>query len=645
MNHTLWTPKHPETCQMWHFLRFIENTYQQHLISYHDLHTWSIDHPALFWQALCDYFNITFTTPVKQVLNDERGMFHARWFTGASLNFAEQLLSRDDAHPAIVSLDEQGKRIVLSYHDLRQQVSHCAAGLKYAGVVSGSRIAAIMPNVTYTVIAMLATASIGAIWASCSSDFGVSAAVDRLSQIEPEILFVCDGHDYHGKTHLELSKIQEVSAHIPSLKQIVVCPVKGCEWEMDALPKSLLWDDFLRPSDTLDFAQLPFDHPLYILFSSGTTGLPKCIIHGAGGTLLQHVKELGLHTDIQAEDTLFFYTTCGWMMWNWMVSTLFFGATLMLYEGSPAFPDAMRLFQMIEDEQVSVFGTSPKFLSTVKQSGLNPIEHRSMPQLRCILSTGAPLMPEHYEFVYQNIKPDVQLSSISGGTDIVSCFALGNPLLPVHQGELQCAGLGMALKVYNEDGEAIQQTRGELVCTQAFPSMPVGFWNDPDKTRYHAAYFSRFDDIWAQGDFAEITANNGLIIYGRSDAVLNPGGVRIGTSEIYRQIEKIPSIIDSVVIGQHWENDVRIVLFVKLHDGCVLDNTLEHTIRQMIRTNASPRHVPSKILQVRDIPRTMNGKLVEVAVRQVVEGLPVKNKHSLVNPEALEYFKNRPELD
>ena len=643
MNNRIWTPDYPQKSHMWQFMRFAATAHQQHFEDYEALHAWSIQQPALFWQSLRDYFNITFTTPAKQTLEHGDDMINARWFTGATFNFAEKLLSRNDDHPAIVSLDEQGNRRELSYKILKQQVIQCAAGLTQAGVVAGDRVAAIMPNVDYTVIAMLATASIGAIWSSCSSDFGASAAVDRLGQIEPKVLFVCDGHDYHGKTHIELAKIQEINTMIPSVTRIVFCPVIQTPLDLTPLPNAMMWSDFLTESTT-SLNAFPFDHPLYILFSSGTTGKPKCIIHSTGGTLLQHVKELGLHTDIHASDNLFFYTTCGWMMWNWMVSTLALGATITLYEGSPTFPDSKRLFQIIEDENITVFGTSPKFLASIEHAGLKPAETFSLSHLRCILSTGAPLLPEQYDFVNAHIKPRVQLSSISGGTDIVSCFALGNPILPVYRGELQCIGLGMSLDVFDEQGHAIKEARGELVCTKPFPSMPIGFWNDPDKKNYRKAYFSRFPGIWAHGDFAEITANHGLIIYGRSDAVLNPGGVRIGTAEIYRQVEKIPAVVDSVVIGQDWDHDIRIVLFVKLHEGQTLTPELETTIRQVIRTNASPRHVPAKILQVADIPRTISGKVVEVAVRQVVHGQTVNNLNSLANPEALNCFKDRPEL-
>ena len=644
MNAVIWTPQHPESTHLWQFMRFAEEAHQQQFSDYQALHAWSLEYPALFWQCLCDYFHITFTTPPKNILNHPQDMINATWFEGATFNFAEKLLSGEDDHIALVSLDEQGHRRALTYQELRQQVSACAAGLVHEGVVAGDRVAAIMPNVDYTVIAMLATASIGAIWSSCSSDFGASAAIDRLGQVEPKVLFVCDGHDYHGKTHLEQTKIQDISAQMPSLKRIIFCPVIQTPLDLCDLPKGILWRNFLQYDNVINFPSFPFNHPLYILFSSGTTGKPKCIIHSTGGTLLQHIKELGLHTDIHHTDNVFFYTTCGWMMWNWMVSTLALGATLTLYEGSPTYPDAKRLFQLIEDEHISVFGTSPKYLAGIEQTHFEPVKEFPMQHLRCILSTGSPLLPEQYDFVLHAIKPGVQLCSISGGTDIVSCFALGNPLLPVLRGELQCIGLGMSLEVYDEQGHSIDEARGELVCTQPFPSMPIGFWNDPNKINYRKAYFSRFTGIWAHGDFAEITQNRGLIIYGRSDAVLNPGGVRIGTAEIYRQVEKIPAVLDSVVIGQDWQKDTRVVLFVKLHDGETLSPELETTIRQTIRTNTSPRHVPAKIIQVADIPRTISGKVVEIAVRQIVNGEAVTNVNSLKNPEALKEFENRTEL-
>lgn len=645
MKTPIWTPPNPTLSNMYQFILFLNRRYQASIQTYEQLHAFSIQNATLFWQSLSDFFNIQFDTLPKTILNDYTSMLDARWFEGAQFNFAEKLLARKDHHTAIISLDEQGNRSEISYKQLNELVAQCAGGLRKHGVVAGDRVAGILPNVSFAVIAMLATASLGAIWSSCSSDFGVNAAMDRLGQITPKVLFMCDGHDYHGKTHHEWDKIKQISTLLPSLTQLVVCPVINSQQE--TINQSSIirhWDDFLVQTAEPSFLSMPFSHPLYILFSSGTTGKPKCIMHGAGGTLLQHIKELGLHTDIKPSDNLLFYTTCGWMMWNWMVSTLALGATITLYEGSPTFPTIDRLFQIIQTERVTIFGTSPKYLSTLEHAHVQPINTTPVPTLRCILSTGSPLLPEQYDYVYQSISPTVQLSSISGGTDIVSCFALGNPMLPVFRGELQCAGLGMKLAVYNEQGQSIINARGELVCTQPFPSMPVGFWNDPHQTLYKKAYFERFADTWAHGDFAEITSHHGLIIYGRSDAVLNPGGVRIGTAEIYRQVEKISDIIDSVVIGQSWKNDVRIVLFVVLSDNKILDDALKDTIRKTIRQQASPRHVPAKILQVPAIPRTISGKVVEIAVRQIVEGQAVNNLDSLANPEALDYFKNREEL-
>ncbi|MFC3909198.1 acetoacetate--CoA ligase [Legionella dresdenensis] len=640
----VWQPASPETSRMWQFMQFVSRNEKQPFTQYDQLYQWSINNPGKFWQSLCDFFDIKFDTPSQHAFTAGSHMLDAKWFTGARFNFAEKLLSRRDNHTALICINEAGQREEISYQALYTLVAQCAAGLKAAGVKTGDRVAAIMPNVSYTIIAMLAAASLGAIWSSCSPDFGAQAAIDRLGQVEPVVLFACDGHQYMGKQHDAADKIIAMAEAMPSLRKIVVCPILSLNPQLPALPHIEHWNSFIKPAAHCEFASLPFDHPLYILFSSGTTGKPKCIVHGAGGTLLQHIKELGLHSDITADDNLCFYTTCGWMMWNWMVSVLALGATLTLYEGAPAYPDANRLFKLIDEENISVFGTSAKFISAVENAEARPAERYPMARLKAILSTGSPLLPKNYDFVYQHIKKTVQLSSISGGTDIVSCFALGNPILPVYRGELQCLGLGMAVEVFNDFGKSVIQERGELVCTKPFPSMPVGFWNDPDKKAYHHAYFERFDNIWAHGDFAEITEHKGLIIYGRSDAVLNPGGVRIGTAEIYRQVEKIPEVMESIVIGQDWQDDVRVVLFVKLKSGYTLDDTLQASIRKIVRDNASPRHVPAKILQVAEIPRTMSGKIVELAVRQVVHGEKINNLQSLANPEALEYFKDRVEL-
>lgn len=644
MNTPLWQPKHPERTQM---RQFMQKLGQQHVISlpnYQALYEFSIQHPALFWPAVLEFFHIDFATSPSTVLKEGAHMLDAQWFPGASFNFAEVLLRRRDNHPALISVDELGRREVITYHELYERVAACAAGLKKTGVQVHDRVAGVMPNTAFTIIAMLATTAIGAIWSSCSPDFGSAAIIDRLGQIEPKVVFICDGHSYQGKMHAANDKITAIQQSIPSLKQIVICPNLPQAPKLDSIDKIIPLNEFLIPNQPLEFTPFPFAHPAYILFSSGTTGQPKCIVHSAGGTLIQHLKELGLHCDITPVDKMLFYTTCGWMMWNWMVSTLALGATLVLYEGAPTYPNALHLFEIIATEQITVFGTSAKFIATIEKEGLSPHKQYTLPSLRLILSTGSPLLPQHFDYVYQHIKSDILLASISGGTDIISCFALANPILPVYSGELQCIGLGMAVEIFNETGQSVSAEQGELVCTKPFPSMPVSFWQDPDKSRYKNAYFNEFPNVWVHGDYAEITAHHGLIIYGRSDATLKPGGVRIGTAEIYRQIENIPDILDAVVIGQHYQDDVRVVLFVKLKPSLQLSDDLRQKIKQMIRTSASPRHVPAIILQVPDIPRTINGKLVEIAVRQTVEGLPVKNKDSIANPETLEYFKNCPEL-
>jgi acetoacetyl-CoA synthetase len=644
MNKPLWEPKNPKNTTMWHFITHVNQAHSRTFTDYQGLYEWSINHPELFWPSLCDFFGLTFDTPPHEIVNDYQDLLDARWFSGARFNFAQKLLSRRDEHVALICINENNDKQTISFNQLYIKVAECAAGLKAAGVKTGDRVAAVLPNTAYAIIAMLATTSLGAIWSSCSPDFGAQAIVDRLGQIEPKVLFICDGHQYSGKVHSGAEKIQHLHETITSINQLVICPNLFEAIPTTHMSKAVYWDNFIQRATECDFISLPFNHPLCILYSSGTTGKPKCIVHGAGGTLLQHLKELGLHTDLSADDNLCFYTTCGWMMWNWTVSALALGTTLTLYEGSPAYPKANRLFQLIQDERVSVFGTSAKFLLSSEKAGVQPKTEYDFSALRCILSTGSPLLPQSYDFVYNWINPEIQLSSISGGTDIISCFALGNPILPVYRGQLQCLGLGMAVEVFDEKGHSIKEQHGELVCTKAFPSMPVGFWNDENNKAYKKAYFERFPGVWAHGDFAEITAEQGLIIYGRSDAVLNPGGVRIGTAEIYRQVEQIDAIVDSIVIGQEWQDDVRIVLFVTLRDGQKLDESLCQLIRQTIRQNTSPRHVPAKILQVPEIPRTISGKIVELAVRQVVHGQPANNLQSLANPQALDYFKDRKEL-
>lgn len=643
MSTAIWQPTDVTTTNMYKFMTFVQQKYDVTFANYTDLQRWSVKYIDKFWQSLCEYMPIHFDSPPKKTLNQYASFLEARWFEGATLNFAKALLARHDNHPALVCWTEQGHTETLSYSDLNKQVAQCVQGLQNAGVKAGDRVVGILPNTAYPIIAMLATTAIGAIWSSCSPDFGVKAIIDRLEQIQPSLLFICDGYQYQGKPFDTYAKIDKMIGQLPSVTNVVLCPVLYNA--PTPLPKPIIeWQDFLPPEAAPYFESLPFDHPVYILFSSGTTGQPKCIVHGAGGTLLQHVKELSLHTNIHPDDKMLFFTTCGWMMWNWMVSTLALGATLVLYEGAPTYPDAAALFHIIEQEKVNILGAGAKLIATVAHEGIIPKERYNLKTLRCILSTASPLLPKHYDFIQESIGANIQVSSISGGTDIVSCFALGNPMTPVYRGELQSLGLGMAVDIYNDHGKSIKQTQGELVCTKPFPSMPVYFWNDPDKTRYHATYFEHFHDIWTHGDLAELTEHGGLIIYGRSDTTLNPNGIRIGTAEIYRQLEYIPQITDSVVITQDWDDDVRIVLFITLKDGLILDETLEKTIRQTLRANASPRHVPAKILQVPDIPRTINGKVVELAVRNAVHEQPISNLNSLANPEALKYFKHRAEL-
>jgi len=611
---------------------------------YGALWQWSVSDSAAFWDLLFEFTGVVAERGAGPVLAAADRMPGARWFPGTRLNFAENLLRHAGDEPAIVFRDERETRREVSWNELSAEVARVAAGLREAGVGPGDRVAGFMPNLPETVIAMLAAASVGATWSSCSPDFGIQGVLDRFGQIEPRVLFTADGYFYGGKTLDSLDRARAVRERIGSIEQVVVVHYTSEHPDLSALPGAVAFADFGLAGAALHFERLPFDHPLYILYSSGTTGTPKCIVHGAGGTLLQHLKEHQLHTDVKPGDRLFFYTTCGWMMWNWLASGLASGATLMLYEGSPFHPDEGVLWRMASDEGITIFGTSPKYLAALEKSGYRPREHGSLARLRTVLSTGSPLAPEQFDFVREAVGKDVQLASISGGTDIVSCFALGNPLLPVYRGELQCRGLGMAVEVWTEDGESVVGQKGELVCTAPFPSMPVAFWNDPDGAKYRAAYFERFPGVWHHGDYALLTERGGLVILGRSDAVLNPGGVRIGTAEIYRQVEQLDEVLESVVIGQEWDGDVRVVLFVRLREGLELDEALQQKIRQQIRGNTTPRHVPARIVQVTEVPRTISGKVVELAVRNVVHGLPVRNTDALANPAALEQFRDRPEL-
>ena len=647
----LWRPS-PERAAASRVARFMARAGPaagRRLGGFAELYDWSVADPAAFWAALWDFCDIRAETRGETVLEQPGAMPGARWFPEARLNFAENLLRRRDDGPALVFRGEDGGRRSLSYRELHEQVARLAAALADDGVGPGDRVAGYLPNVPEAIVAMLAAASLGAVWSSCSPDFGINGVLDRFGQIRPKVLFTADGYRYAGKNIDSSGPIAQVLQRLESVERVVVVSFLGAAGRRTpaALPRAVSWEAYLgryRATPTLEFRQLPFEHPLYIMYSSGTTGVPKCIVHGAGGTLLQHLKEHQLHTDVGAGDVLFYFTTCGWMMWNWLASELASGATLLLYDGSPFHPNPGALWRVAQEEGITVFGTSAKYLAALEKAGARPGSDHDLTRLRAVLSTGSPLVEESFDYVYREIKDDLQLSSISGGTDIISCFALGSPVLPVRRGELQTRGLGMAVAIFDDDGRPVTGRKGELVCLAPFPSMPLGFWGDDDGHRYRAAYFERFPGVWCHGDYAALTTDGGVIIYGRSDAILNPGGVRIGTAEIYRQVEKMEEIVESLAIGQDWRGDVRIVLFVRLRPGLCLDAELEGQIRRTIRENTTPRHVPAKIVAVEDIPRTISGKIVELAVREVVHGRPVKNTDALANPEALEQFRDRPEL-
>ncbi|WP_421546432.1 acetoacetate--CoA ligase [Pseudomonas sp. QD4] len=629
------------------FRRFINQRHDLALDDYPSLHQWSIDQRQDFWQAIVDFFEVRFEHPPECVLREGPQMPSAEWFPGATLNFAEHLLKRRDNGVAVVAINENGQREQLTYAELAAHVAGLQQSLRAAGVGVGDRVAACMPNTWQTLVGMLATTSLGAIWSCSSPDFGTQGVIDRFGQIEPKVLITCAGYRYAGKDIDQSAKLNEILERLPSLQQLIIVPYARPEARVEDFQtpaKVALWDTFYRPGGTPEFVAVPFAHPLYILYSSGTTGVPKCIVHSTGGVLLQHAKEHGLNTDLGPGDVLFYYTTCGWMMWNWLVSALAVGASLVLYDGSPFHPGPEHLLDLVDQEAISVFGTSPKYLAALEKAGLQPRLSHDLGSLKTLLCTGSPLSPQSYDYVYRELKQELCLASMSGGTDIVSCFVIGNPLQPVRRGEMQGKSLGMAIEVWNDQGRPVIGEKGELVCTRHFPAMPIGLWNDPQQEKLRASYFSQFPGVWAQGDYAEQLAHGSWLIHGRSDAVLNPGGVRIGTAEIYRQVEKVQQVSESLAIGQQWDGDVRVVLFVRLQDGAQLDAALQEQIRQVIRANTTPRHVPAKILQVSDIPRTISGKIVELAVRNVVHGMPVKNTDALANPEALEQFRDRAEL-
>ena len=661
MTAPLWTPS-PGRAARANLTRFLQHARKRGSTAadYPGLYAWSIVDPASFWLSVWEFCDVVAeggtepAAPGDVLVGGERmappdPVLGPRWFPRVRLNFAANLLRRADEGEALVSWDERGFRHRMSFAELRNAVASCAAALRAAGVSPGDRVAGFLPNIPEAVIAMLAAASLGAVWSSCSPDFGAKGVLDRFGQIRPKVLLAADGYRYAGKRIDCLARVREVREAIPGIGQVVVVPWLDEHPDIGGIAGARLWDEFMgdgeEPAVTLDALEtFPFDHPLYVMYSSGTTGLPKCMVHGAGGTLIQHLKELVLHTDLTRDDRIFYFTTCGWMMWNWLVSSLAAGATVVLYDGAPMARDGAVLWDMAAEERITVFGTSAKYLAMAEKQGLEPGRTHDLAALRAILSTGSPLAAHSYDYVYGRIGPDIHLASISGGTDIISCFALGNPIGPVWRGELQVRGLGMSVAILDDEGHPIAGTPGELCCTAPFPSMPVAFWNDPDGSAYRAAYFERFPGVWRHGDWAELTVHDGLIIHGRSDATLNPGGVRIGTAEIYRQVEQLPEIVESLVVGQEWEGDVRIVLFVRLRDGLRLDDALRERICRRIRDTTSPHHVPRRIVQVADIPRTISGKITELAVREVIHGRPVKNRDALANPAALDLYRELPEL-
>jgi acetoacetyl-CoA synthetase len=642
----LWKPNPDKSMksQMQDFMMRVNKKFNVDFQEYYDFHGWSVEKPAEFWGEFWDYSGIVHSTPFASVLDDKTKMPGAKWFEGAKMNYAENLLKRRDNHTAIIFWGENMVKKSISYKELYKESHRVAEGLKCLGVKKGDRIAGFVPNTPEAIIAMLAAASLGAIWSSSSPDFGIKGVLDRFSQIEPKVIFAADGYYYKGKVIDSQEKLKGILHQLPSVEKVVLFKYTGNR-NVDDIPNAISWEDLAQEANgEMTFEQLPFDHPLYIMYSSGTTGLPKSIVHSAGGTLIQHLKELKLHCNLRPEDKIFYFTTCGWMMWNWLVSSLATGATMICYDGNPFHPGPSALLKMADELDISIFGTSAKYIASLEAFGVKPSEISDFPNLELITSTGSPLSEESFEYVYRDWKKDVQLSSIAGGTDIVSCFVLGSPTLPVYRGEIQCKGLGMDIDCFDEKGQSVVENQGELVCKTAFPSMPVYFWNDPKGKKYHSAYFESYPGIWHHGDYVRISMHGGVTMFGRSDATLNPGGVRIGTSEIYRVVENMEEIDDSVVVGQHLQDDERVILFVKLNEGFELNDDLKKKIKTEISNNCSPRHVPAITLETRDIPYTLNGKKVEVAVKKIIHGQEVKNRDALANPESLENFMDRKEL-
>ncbi len=644
----LWKPTEEQIKQsnMYRFMTFINETYQQNYKEYAPLYEWSIENIADFWAAFWDFADIIHSKSYDEVIDDVAKMPGAEWFVGAKLNFAENLLRFRDDRVALIFKGEDQPSIRMTYAQLYDEVARLAKSLKALGIQPGDRVVGFMPNMPESIVAMLAATSMGATWSSCSPDFGIKGVLDRFGQIKPRVLFTANGYSFKGKKLDSLERISNILKELPTIEKVVVVPYTEDKADISAIANAVHYQDF-RSSESgleIEFEQLPFGHPLYIMYSSGTTGLPKCMVQSAGGILVHQLKEHILHTNLQREDTIFYFTTCGWMMWNWLTCALGVGATLVLFDGNPFHPHPGALWEMAQDEKITVFGTSAGYIAALMNAGVKPGSTYDLTPLRAVLSTGSPLSIEGFEFIYEQVKADLQLASISGGTDLNGCFALGNPMLPVYAGELQCRGLAMDVRAFDELGNELIDEQGELVCCKPFPSMPIYFWDDAEGSKYHNAYFDVFPNIWRHGDFVTVTRRGGVVMLGRSDATLNPGGVRIGTAEIYRQLEQMLEIADSVVVGQDWKNDVRVILFVKLNEGVELTENLEDKIRQTIRVNASPRHVPAKILSVPDVPYTLNMKKVELAVKKVIQGQEVLNKDALSNPQALDYYANIKEL-